>query len=96
MVVLFARDEDRPGETEAAVCAGALVRVERVAGAGPAVADEIGLGVHWGGGREEGSVSRWFAANEAGPRRRGAQRQTLRKVGYIGFPRVITLVPVWL
>lgn len=47
MVVLLARDEDRAGEAQAAVgAAGTAVGVEGVAGAGPAVADEVGLGVH--------------------------------------------------
>lgn len=46
MVVLFARDENGLCETEAAVWAWPLVRVERVAGTRPSVSDEIGLCVH--------------------------------------------------
>lgn len=62
MVVLFARDENGLCETETTVWAWALVRVERVAGTGPSVSDEIGLRVHCiEGGREVVSRDRDLA-----------------------------------
>lgn len=48
MVALSARHEDRFREAQPAVGAGSAVGVERVARSGPAVTEEVSLGVHFG------------------------------------------------
>lgn len=84
MVVLFARDENGLCETETAMGAGALVRIERVTGTRPAVSDEIGLCIHCdGGGMKVVWREVWWAEKVVGDEfrayRRGAEEDTARE-----------------